>query len=486
MASIIEAILGVRTSPFRKGLDDAKKDARGFKVAAEKEANGLGAAFTALGGKIQGVFAGLAIGAFFKEAANYAGDLADQSDQLGISVERLQSFNKAFAKSGSGPEDVSRAFIELNKNTMQALDGDEKARAAFAMLGVELGKLADMAERPDEMMLALADGFAAAETRGLALGALTELLGKQAKKLGGNFKGVAADVREYDKALIKITDAEARANDTAVEWFGARWRDALAAGGKLTAMGVMIAQKLFDPEQWKKNLTGQQASAESINPAPPDAAAGLTDYQRGLVEKFGMDPKQAAKMRPGGDAQKSPKEQAEEKELHDTQHEREAQQGAHEKEAADLREKSADAALTTQQRLLKLSVEIFRLTEQQQGNDAVRTAELEKQKAALEAQRKELLTQQNLLSPDEKRQQKRDEQRKGRAARRADEQIAREVREEERRLRTGARRDQVRKGFAEERRGGDTLVAEDKVVAGKLDTIKTVLDGIKTNFEGWQ
>lgn len=427
------------------------------------------------------MLAGLGLGAFFKESAAYAAELADQANQIGVSVERLQGFNKVFSEAGSSPEDVSKAFIELNNNTIEALAGNEKAQASFKALGVSMHDIVQNADKPDELMLKLSEGFGKAENKGLALKAVTELLGRSAKKMGGNFADAAAGVRDFDSSMVKLTTSEAKANDQMTEWFAGQWRNLLARGGKLTAAGWNAAKTLTSGDQWKHNTFGQQSAEKSMAPFEPkqgpDPLTGMTEYQRGLVAG-GMDPAQARAMTPGrGEAEMTPRETTEQAQKHAEQNAREALRVGEERKRAEM---ARNANSFTRRRGLEANKQdILDLQKRlARGMAPADAAPLQTELAGRLNERRATLREQNLMTPEQRREQRREEGRIERADTKAQRQMDREAKNQ---MKGGSeverKRDDNMKG------AGTDLEAQITKIVDEAAKMTKACESIATAFE---
>lgn len=499
IGGIIEAVLGIRTKPFNNGLNDAKNQAKKFKHSTQNELSGLEKSFDSLANKIKGIFAATAIFSFFKASSTYAADLADQATAASTSVEKLQAINRAMSELGLSTEDTSKMLITLQEKMADALEGDDSARKAFKQFQISLDEIAASADDPAKMLELLSTRFNTAGNKGILLNSANDLLGKSAKKLGGNLGGLAEGIYAAEAAFIKLTEAQAKSNDEMQEWLGARWRDAKALGGVITAglwegskdiFSGRFFKRSFGGDQWKNNLFGQQASERTQGQSRGATASGedsrfegLNEYQKGLVQKFNMDPKQAKLMKPGPvDAQKTDEEKKEAEELHDTIHERNVAESKAEEDLRNAKKRAADEHISHQGRIARITSEMLRIQEQMKGNDDVRKAQLKVQLFDLQQQRKELQIQRNLMSPNERREADRQAGKEKRAASKADRQLDHELNEEARRRRTGARKDEAKKNRNVQREQLDKE-GGNKVTEEKLTTIAGLLAEIKGNLQ---
>lgn len=290
---MIEGVLGLRTDGYNANLRGAMEETRKFKTGAEREIQGLGGVLNNIfakfggGGGIAGAMGLAGLGVWLGNGAKAAGDLQDKVDMLGVSAERLQGINDVLADAGVAPEVAEQALVNLNSRMIEAIDGSDQMRQTFERLGVPLGMLVENADAVDEVFLRVADGFQAASDKGRALKDLETVLGRPGKKIAGAFKEGSAPIREAEKGLV-ITGKEAESVDKLLERVAKLKRKLVETiPGKAAGSAAQVAEVLFDPEQWKRNLLGQNGMK-----AQQDEFARLTPDERRRIG-MGISPDQA-------------------------------------------------------------------------------------------------------------------------------------------------------------------------------------------------
>lgn len=102
-------------------------------------------AFSAVGkeisGRIVGAFAAGAvldrIGGFIKDTVDYADNLGDLAENLGITIEEVQRLEVASGRAGVRFSKMQVILDKITALQAQALDGDKKAVGIFAALGLD-------------------------------------------------------------------------------------------------------------------------------------------------------------------------------------------------------------------------------------------------------------------------------------------------------------------------------------------------------------
>jgi hypothetical protein len=145
-----------------------------------------------------------AIVSFGKSVMDFAGDLQDTSDAIGISTDSLQGLNAVFLAGGSDAETTKKGLITLTRSLQDiATTADGPARKALDALGISFADIAGLTA--DEAMYVIADAMKGATDKGAALDAAMTLLGKSASKMAPALFGGAAAMREMAAASPKIS-----------------------------------------------------------------------------------------------------------------------------------------------------------------------------------------------------------------------------------------------------------------------------------------
>ncbi|MEF9892641.1 MAG: hypothetical protein RR738_04865 [Anaerorhabdus sp.] len=140
---------------------------------------------------VAGVAALAAVGSAIFDSANkfadYAGDIDDYAQKIGISTESYQRFGYAMKQSGLDINVMQGGMKKLLDTVVDADNGNEKAKNAFESLGVSIydvnGKLKDNDTLMKDTIIGLANMPVGAERAALA----NDLLGKSATELAPLF-----------------------------------------------------------------------------------------------------------------------------------------------------------------------------------------------------------------------------------------------------------------------------------------------------------
>ena len=120
-------------------------DATGFKAGikqVESASKGLSRDLNGnLKGAIAGAFGTAAIVAAGKATLDYAGQIADLSERLGVSTDALQEMDFAARLTGTNLETFTGFLEKLSVSREEALQGNDELRDSFARLGVSLEDL---------------------------------------------------------------------------------------------------------------------------------------------------------------------------------------------------------------------------------------------------------------------------------------------------------------------------------------------------------
>lgn len=264
--------LGLDRSDFVKGLKDAAKDQQAFEkeveASSKRTANALrNASRGGSGGgghtkeleeglgrvkdgfrEIAGV-AGLSlgIGGFVeagKRIVEFASQLHETSESLGIGVEDLQRLQFAFQQSGVGAEQFKKGLAHMSEELGAAKEGSADAEERFERLGVTWDDIANRS--PDEIFLKIADYAKNAADPVQALADVCAVLGKRAGvdmvaglKLGSagiaQLGSTAAVVSEEDVKDLKSAQMEMDKLANLAKVWGAR---ALVHAPKMAASAL--------------------------------------------------------------------------------------------------------------------------------------------------------------------------------------------------------------------------------------------------------
>jgi hypothetical protein len=255
-----------------------------------------------------------AIVAFGKSVMDFAGDLQDSSDAMGITTDALQGLNAVFLAGGSDSETTKKGLITLDRSLQDiATTADGPARKALDALGISFEMIAGLTA--DEALYVIADAMKAATDKGAALDAAMTLLGKAGSKMAPALFGGAAAMREMANASPKISEDDiktiADAGDmvdalgVSIKVFAAQavvgtakseafWT-AMRVGTAITTMGISEAIRGM-----KKGYDALKPAKQSTEGAAAFEAESLAIGAETKTVKMAVDPRikaeQEAKM----------------------------------------------------------------------------------------------------------------------------------------------------------------------------------------------
>lgn len=225
------------SSALATGLAKAQKNIQSFgKDVTTNITDKLAGAFT--GGAVMAGIGALAAGVLVagKSIMEFAGNLQDTSEQLGVTVEDLQGLHAAFRGGGASADDVDKAMVKLTENMDAASKAAGPARDRFDQLGISFEQITS--GDPKAVLLAFGDAVKNSKNPTETLSAVIDLLGKSGKKLVPDLKQGSEALQELsdkaDKLKNKDADAIAKFGDSV---------DVLK--NKLMALGATAATPLF-------------------------------------------------------------------------------------------------------------------------------------------------------------------------------------------------------------------------------------------------
>jgi len=167
---------------------------------------------------------------------DFAGNLQDSADAMGVTVEQLQGLRAAFLGGGASAEDVDKGISKLLQNMDTATNSVGPIRDAFDKLGVSFKTISS--GDPNAVILAIADGVKNAKNPTEAYAAALDLLGKAGKKMMAGL----IDGGDALDAISKKTEKLSNEDNAAIAKFG----DAIdVLKGKLMVLGAKAATPLF-------------------------------------------------------------------------------------------------------------------------------------------------------------------------------------------------------------------------------------------------
>jgi hypothetical protein len=198
--------LGINTSEFLKGMDDATGKTREFVYQQKKQLrewdNAVADAFTRVG--IAATITTAALAKTFQKADEYS----DLAKALDITVESVLATQSALQGAGGNAEDASTMFQKLANAQDAAREGNDQMRKSFERLGISGAEVDRL--KLDELFrrVALALSEARSATERLSLG--QDLLGKSIKTV--NMADFVDKYKEFkDPELVRSIEDNAAA-----------------------------------------------------------------------------------------------------------------------------------------------------------------------------------------------------------------------------------------------------------------------------------
>lgn len=235
--------LGLDTSPFALAL------------------RGVSGMVKSAGASLGGILGFGAITAAGKHLIDYASNLGDAAEKLGVTTKYLQEFGFAALQNGASLEQASTTLGKLNRLIGEAADGTESAKNTFKELGISLTNSDGSLRTTESIMGSIADVFAKTENATDKARLANDLFGKglagMIPTLNNGKKGLE-ELAEKSKAAIISQE-----NISTIKAFG----DALAALGaigKASAgnwLGNRLAQLQKEMDGFVEYLYGKKMPA---------------------------------------------------------------------------------------------------------------------------------------------------------------------------------------------------------------------------------
>lgn len=168
MANTIQ--IGADTSGFVSGINNARASMAGLGSVIQQVVGAAG---------IMGTLAGAA--REFYKALDFGGQLADQSAQTGVAVDKLMELQFAFELAGMAANDVQPAIAKLQRNVAEAATGSAQAAEKFAIMGLNLDDISGIAA--DEQLMKVGNAINKIENPTQRAAMAMEIFGKSGGKL---------------------------------------------------------------------------------------------------------------------------------------------------------------------------------------------------------------------------------------------------------------------------------------------------------------
>lgn len=203
------AKLGLDGSDFKRGIKDAKSDAKGLDSAF----SGLGKGLAIGGGLAALVAIGKVIKDQFKKAMTYLDQVATASDNLGVGAESLQSLVYAGASYNIELDKIEKALTKVK--SAQGDIGNAEIATAWRALGVSVDDVARL--RPEDLLARIGAGMRDAKTASEAFNAVTAIFGE---KIGPKMTAMLQEIggASLDAYTAKVREAGAIVDEETVKW----------------------------------------------------------------------------------------------------------------------------------------------------------------------------------------------------------------------------------------------------------------------------
>lgn len=160
---MIFASLGLDWSNFQRGMSGAMSAVRQLAGSAT-------------------VLAGATIAAQqFYKALDFGGQLADETAQTGVAVDKLMELQFAFELAGMTAKDVQPALAKLQRNIAEAATGSAQAAEKFSIMGVALDEIGGLSA--DEQLMKVGDAINKIENPTQRAAMAMDIFGKSGGKL---------------------------------------------------------------------------------------------------------------------------------------------------------------------------------------------------------------------------------------------------------------------------------------------------------------
>ena len=210
----LKAVLGLDVSPFKRGMDGAKKEAKTF--ASD------------FGSTIKGAMASLGVGfgagaliSFTRDVARELGDISDAADRIGISTQSWQALRFQAEKFGVEMGTVEQALYRL-KTVQGDVLGSDGLQGAFEALGVSIFDVRSL--DVDDLFTRIGEAMRNAKDQQSAYNAVGEIFGtrigpRMVALLKETAPGMSSISKEaYDAGQVVEDELIAKADKFDLAW----------------------------------------------------------------------------------------------------------------------------------------------------------------------------------------------------------------------------------------------------------------------------
>jgi hypothetical protein len=242
----------------------------------------------------------LGVGTFVnlgRSALELADNLADTSEQLGVGVEQLQTYQYAARQVGGDNETVSRGLTKLTTTLGDAVNGSKQAQETFNNLGIAFKNADGSARNTDQIIGDLSDVIASVSDPAQQAAIAAELFGDKAgaklaaalKIGGGGLKNLQKDLRDTNEILnSETTRALADANQN-LENFGNR---AIIWGGVVSGAVLKVLNAVKSGGDKRELATEVLPDLDKYNSDLEDLQIKKADIQKQIATVGNINPDQ--------------------------------------------------------------------------------------------------------------------------------------------------------------------------------------------------
>jgi hypothetical protein len=227
MGRFSKAADGVETAAGKATAAVNKTASASQKMAAEIQRSAV-AWGTAIGQYITRVIDGLA--RMIKSVFTSAGNLADMSQKVGVSVEALSTLGFVADQSGVQIDALQVSLVKLARNAADVANGTGEAKDAFAELGVSVLGLDGKLKGSDTLLRELAGKFASLPDGVKKTALATEIFGRSGQQL----------IPMLNLGAQGIADLEQKARDLGIELDTNTAQQAEAFGDQMAQLQALL------------------------------------------------------------------------------------------------------------------------------------------------------------------------------------------------------------------------------------------------------
>lgn len=201
--------LGLNSTEFVKGLDDATKKTKEFEIANKKrlkEAEKAMQDMMAAAGMAAAGFTAFA--AAMSKTFEKADQISDMAKGFDMTIESLLAAQQALQQSGGEADNLSTMLQKLAGAQDGAKEGTDAMRESFARLGIKASEVEDL--KIDDLFKRVATALAGVEDAGQRAAIAQDLLGKSVK--GVSWSDFVSKYSQFkDPALVAAIEKNAQA-----------------------------------------------------------------------------------------------------------------------------------------------------------------------------------------------------------------------------------------------------------------------------------